>query len=96
MVYLGDKIYKYDNFSKRNFFLFLKKYIYLALLSLSCGMWDLVPWPGIEPETWAFCLDSVESYTREVPQREISINSDSGEKVFIPLPSFTLGLVDNQ
>ena len=23
--------------------------IYLAVLGLSCGMWDLVPWPGIEP-----------------------------------------------
>ena len=37
--------------------LFLKIFIYLAVLSLSCsiyrifscGMWDLVPWPGIEP-----------------------------------------------
>ena len=24
-------------------------FIYLAALGLSCGMWDLVPWPGIEP-----------------------------------------------
>ena len=23
--------------------------IYLAALDLSCGMWDLVPWPGIKP-----------------------------------------------
>ena len=30
---------------------FLKKKLfnYLAVLGLSCGMWDLVPWPGIEP-----------------------------------------------
>ena len=29
---------------------FLKKIIYyLAVPGLSCGMWDLVPWPGIEP-----------------------------------------------
>ena len=63
MFYLGDKIYKYDNVSKRNFFLFVKNDIYLALPSVSYAMWDLVPWPGIEPETWASCLGSVESYT---------------------------------
>ena len=43
LFYLGDKIYKYDNFSKRNVFFFFKKDIYLALPSLSRGMWDLVP-----------------------------------------------------
>ena len=32
-------------------FLFLKKVIiYLTALDLSCSMWNLVPWPGIEPE----------------------------------------------
>ena len=24
-------------------------FIFLAVLSLSCDMWDLVPWPGVEP-----------------------------------------------
>ena len=33
--------------------------IYLAALGLSCGMWDLVPWPGIRPRppslgVWSF------------------------------------------
>ena len=28
---------------------FLKIFIYLAALNLSCVMWDLVPGPGIEP-----------------------------------------------
>ena len=27
--------------------------MYLAVLGLSCGMWDLVPWPGIEPRPLA-------------------------------------------
>ena len=29
-------------------FLFFKIFIYLAAPDLSCGLWDLVPWPGIE------------------------------------------------
>ena len=33
-------------------------FIYLAILGLSCGMWDLVPWPDTEPgppalEAWS-------------------------------------------
>ena len=24
-------------------------FVYLGALGFSCGMWDLVPWPGIEP-----------------------------------------------
>ena len=30
-----------------------------GMQTLSCGMWDLVPWPGIEPR--APCIGSVES-----------------------------------
>ena len=30
-------------------FLEVKKKFFLTLLSLHCGMWDLVSWPGIEP-----------------------------------------------
>ena len=46
---------------------FLKKYlsIYLAVpvlvvarIIFSCGVWDLVSWPGIEPQ--AHCIGSVE------------------------------------
>ena len=29
-------------------------FFFLASLSLSCVMWDLVPWPGIEPRAPAF------------------------------------------
>ena len=31
-----------------SFFLFFKIFIYLAAPDLSCSLWDLVPWPGIE------------------------------------------------
>ena len=34
--------------SFRIFFYFLI-FIYLAVPGLSCSMWDLVPWPGMEP-----------------------------------------------
>ena len=43
--------------------------IYLAMSGLSCGMWDLVPWPGIKPiknpalRAWSLCHWT----TREVP-----------------------------
>ena len=36
-----------------------------GLGTLRCGMWDLVPWPGIEP--WAPCIGSLSHWTtREV------------------------------
>ena len=41
---------------------------YLAALSLSCSMWDLVPWPGIKPEPPALGAGSLSPRTaREVP-----------------------------
>ena len=49
-------------FSKDQVFFFLNiiyLFIYLTPLSLSCGMWDLAPLPGIEPR--APCTRSVES-----------------------------------
>ena len=32
---------------------------YLATLALSCSMWDLVPWPGIEPRPLALRAQSL-------------------------------------
>ena len=32
---------------------------YLATLALSCNMWDLVPWPGIEPRPLALGAQSL-------------------------------------
>ena len=50
---------------------FLKKllFIYLAAPGLTCGMQDLVPWPGIEPRPPAVGAQSLIHWTtREVPQ----------------------------
>ena len=56
---------------------FLKKYlfIHLAVLGLSCGvqdlsygMWDLVPWPGMESQPPTIGAQSLSHWTmREVP-----------------------------
>ena len=43
-------------------------FIYLAMPGLSCGMWELVAWPGIEPEPSAFRAQNLSRWsTREVP-----------------------------
>ena len=45
-----------------------KKSIYLAALGLSCLMWVLVPWPGIEPRVTAMEAWSLNHWTtREAP-----------------------------
>ena len=50
-------------------FIFLEVCIYLAAPGLSCGMRDLVPWPGIEPGTPALGVRSLNRWTtREVPR----------------------------
>ena len=48
--------------------------IYLAVSGLSCGMWDVVPWPGIEPGLPALGAWSFSHWTtREVPLNLIKI-----------------------
>ena len=43
--------------------------VYLAAPGLSCSMWDLVPWPGIEPRPPAWAAWSLNHWTsREVPR----------------------------
>ena len=50
------------------FFWRKKKSIYLAALGLSCLMWVLVPWPGIEPRVTAMEAWSLNHWTtREAP-----------------------------
>ena len=45
------------------------RYIYLSVPSLSCGIWDLVPQPRIEPMTPALGAQSLSHWTtRQVPQ----------------------------
>ena len=47
---------------------FFKQLTYLAVLSFSCGRWDLIPWPGIEPGPPALGAQSLSHWTtREVP-----------------------------
>ena len=55
--------------------LFQKKlFIYLVVLSLSCSMWDLVPWPEIEPRPRALEAWSLSYWTtREVPSYLIDV-----------------------
>ena len=53
-------------------------FIYLAVLSLSCSMWDLVPWPGIEPGAPALRVWSLSHWTtREVLSNDV-LSSQSG------------------
>ena len=43
-------------------------FIYLAVLGLSCGMWEPVPWPGIKPRPLALAVWSLNHWTtREIP-----------------------------
>ena len=50
-------------------FLLLLIFMYLTAPGLSCGMWDLVPCPGIKPEFPALGVQSLSHWTtREVPQ----------------------------
>ena len=56
-----------DNYHFPSFFFFLI-FIYLAVLGLSCGMWDPVPWSGVEPRPPALGARSLSHWTaREVP-----------------------------
>ena len=67
----------------------------LAVLGLSCSMWDLVPWPGLKPGPSALGTWSLNHWiTREVPQL-ISLNlylhhikRVLGSSQFIHAPSF--------
>ena len=45
--------------------------------TVSCGMWDLVPWPGIEPGPPALGLWSLSHYTT----REIPLDDNIGENL---------------
>ena len=50
------------------FIIIFKIFIHLAMLGLSCSMWDLVPWPGIEPKPSALGAQSPSYWAaREVP-----------------------------
>ena len=50
-------------------------FIYLVVSGLSCGMWDLVPWPGIKPRPLALGAQSLSHCTtRKVPSKEFLLS----------------------
>ena len=58
----------WESLSLALLFFFLILFLYLAALSLSCKMWDLVPWPGIKPRPPVLGAQSLSHWTtREVP-----------------------------
>ena len=71
-----------------SFFLFKYLFIWLCqvlvtacgvfscgMRTLNCCMWDLAPWPGIEPRTLALGAQSFSQWTtREVPQLSTSLS----------------------
>ena len=65
MYHLIDNIFL--SFFKGVFFFFLNQFKFVYLLTAPLGMWDLVPWPGIEPMTPAVEARSLNHWTtREV------------------------------
>ena len=57
-----------------HFILFI--FFYLAVPGLICGMWDLVPWPGIEPGYPTLGVWSLNHWTaREVPAQTLKWSS---------------------
>ena len=53
-------------------------FIYLAVLGLSCSMWDIVPWPGIKPKLPALGAQSP-SY---LPGKSLSFNNMDASFLF--------------
>ena len=52
-----------------SFFFLFKKNNYLAAPGVSCGIWDPVPWPGMEPRPPALGVWSLNHWTtRAVPR----------------------------
>ena len=70
------------------FFFFFKDYLLLFILSaqgLSCNMWDLVPWPGVEPRPPALGAWSLSHWsTREVPWKSFSMQENPSKPQFSP------------
>ena len=79
-TFIDKRIYvkKHKDFIFNIYLYFLTIYGYLAALglccgtwTLSCGMWNLVLWPGIKPRAPALGVLSLSHWTfREVPKHE--------------------------
>ena len=62
------------NLEGRGGFLWLLKNIYLAVLGLSCSMWDLVPWRGInEPRTPALGSQSLSPLDHQGSSQKVEV-----------------------
>ena len=71
------------SYEEEKSFSFFFQFIYLVALGLSCGMWDLVPWPGIKPGLPALGLRSLSHWiTWEVLEGKYWI----GQKVCLDFP----------
>ena len=65
---LQEKLVSYSVFFDWGFFIWLHWVLVVALRIFSCSMWDLAPWPGIEPGTPALGAWSLSHWTtRAVP-----------------------------
>ena len=48
-TFLSVKLFPWMDLFFFFFFFLMLLFVYLTAMGSSCGMWDLVPWPGIEP-----------------------------------------------
>ena len=49
--------------------------VVLVIFNLHCNMWDLVPWPGIKPQSPPLGVWRLNHWTtREVPSRSVSLH----------------------
>ena len=72
MFYLLQRLRLQLTLEQHDFFFFNVYFIYLAVLGLSCNMWDLVPWPGIKPGPPALGARSLSHWTaRDIPNNMI-------------------------
>ena len=56
--------------------------------TLSCGMWDLVPWPGMEPRLPALGAWSLsQQTTREVPLCDFKSGTEAWQTALLTLCS---------
>ena len=60
-----------------------------SMQDLSCSMWDVVPWLGIEPRSPALGTRSLGHHiTKEVPTKASSVNSINKGSVFVELSGY--------
>ena len=72
-------------------FFFLIIYLFiLAMPGLNCGLWDLVPWPGIEPGLPALGAQNLRHWTTRETPVDISLYLSSFSPISNSSPSLRL------